>query len=490
MRPDRSEPGGLSEAGSRRSRVPWTWLGLAAALAVLHAIEPIASLPHRFARNYNEGWNAYHAEAVLSDRPLYPEASALFPNNYPPLSFAVVALAGGDPIRTGRALSLAALLVLLLEIGWIAARTTGSRRLGGLAALLAAGWLGAAAPEYVAMNDPQLLAHALAVGGLALVLGERTPARLGAAALLMLGGGLVKHNLVALPLAVTLWLYTSDRRAFASWLIAAIAGGVGALGLLAAVHGESVFESLLRARSVSPGLAAAFAAEWLPRLAAPLALAAMAAREAWRDPDGRLLALYAGLALGVGLFFAAGEGVGVNTGFELLIALSLLGPWLLARLRDLLPEAAEVVPPGALVLALLLDPLLQAPSRLLALPEALAQHAVWEAGTDEDLAYLAEAPDPVICETLALCFWAGKAASVDLYNSQQLFRGGYADEDALLARVEAGAFGVVQLTGLSPNRDDERVSAQLSYALQRHYVVDRVGANGVFLRPRSAQRKR
>ena len=78
MRPDHSGPAARSER--RRPVVPIAWLALAAALAVLHLIEPFASVPHRFARNVNEGWNAYHTEAVLSERPLYPEASSLFPN--------------------------------------------------------------------------------------------------------------------------------------------------------------------------------------------------------------------------------------------------------------------------------------------------------------------------------------------------------------------------------------------------------------------------
>jgi len=465
------------------------WLALAAALAVLHSIEPIASLPYDFARNYNEGWNAYHAASIGSERPLYPPADSLFPNNYPPLSFVAVATLGGDPIRTGRWLSLAAFLALGIAIGVTGARLTGSRRLGALSALLVWSWMAAAFGEYVAMNDPQLLAHAFATWGLAVLAGGRTPARLTGAALLMLGSGLVKHNLLALPLAVTVWLSTTDRAALRTWLAVAAVGGLVALGALAAVYGGSVFDSVLRGRSLEPALAADLVAEWLPRLAAPLALGALAWREAWRDGDGRLLALWAAFALALGTLFGAGEGVGMNTWFELLLALALLGPWLLARFHALLPQAASVVPVGAVLLALLLDPLVQAPKRLLALPETLARNAEWESGTEVDRAYLAPTPDPVLCETLALCFWAGKAPAVDLFNSRQLFVNGDADEEALLARVEAGEFSVVQLTSFHPGRDDERVSGQLALALSRHYVVDRVGANGVFLRPRSGRRR-
>jgi hypothetical protein len=121
---------------------------------------------------------------------------------------------------------------------------------------------------------------------------------------------------------------------------------------------------------------------------------------------------------------------------------------------------------------------------LLALPGRLEATRRLEAVTRKDVAYLGARPGPAVCETLALCFWAGKPAGVDLFNSQQLFRNGRADPEALLARVERGEFGVVQLIDASPNRDDERVSGQLSRVLQLHYVIDRVSANGVFLRPR------
>jgi hypothetical protein len=217
-----------------------------------------------------------------------------------------------------------------------------------------------------------------------------------------------------------------------------------------------------------------------------LVFGVLVAREAWRDPDDRVLVLYAAVGLGAGFFFSAGEGVSVNAYFDLLIALSLLGPLLLARLGTLAPEALRVVPVAALTLGLLADPLLQAPAQLFGLPARLDELGGWEIGTREDIAYLEKKGEPVICETLALCFWAGKPAGVDLYNSQQLFRAGVVDEQTLLDRVEAGEFAIVQLTGLARNRDDERVSAPLTSALLRHYVVDRIGENGVFLRPRAS----
>ena len=467
--------------------MPRALLALAAALALLHLALPLAALPRLASRNYNEGWNAYHAEAVGSEGPLYPEPAELFPNNYPPLSFPVVAFAGqvlGDPLRAGRVVSLVALLVLLFEIGWLARRSTGSLGLGAFAGLLFAASLGAAFDDYVAMNDPQLLAHALMLGGLALVTGGLSPGRLVLAVLLMALGGLVKHNLIALPLAVTLWLFGRDRRAFGIWLAASALVVAGALAALFGLFGASVFTNVLGPRTTSLALAAQASADYLRSLAAPLAVGVLAAREAWREPEERWLALYAALALATGFLFTAGEGVSYNAYFDLLIALSLLGPFLISRVAALVPAGVRVIPLGALALALLVGPLIEAPDALLGLPARLDGSARLEAATREDAAYLAAREGPAVCETLALCFWAGKPRSVDLFNSQQLFRSGRADENALVERVARGEFAVVQLIGISRDRDDGRVSGQLTRALQLHYVTDRVSPNGVFLRPR------
>src|SRR3954451_17449491 len=59
----------------------------------------------------NEHSNAYFVDAATGKMPLYPSADKLITNNYPPLSFYIVALVGwfiGDPVLAGRLLSLIA----------------------------------------------------------------------------------------------------------------------------------------------------------------------------------------------------------------------------------------------------------------------------------------------------------------------------------------------------------------------------------------------
>src|SRR6267142_1657798 len=53
--------------------------------------------------NYNEGWNAYHAAALVSGGKLHYPAAATVTNNYPPLSFLINAILrrlGNDPVAS------------------------------------------------------------------------------------------------------------------------------------------------------------------------------------------------------------------------------------------------------------------------------------------------------------------------------------------------------------------------------------------------------
>ena len=68
---------------------------------------------------FTESWNAYFQDAAARWQPIYPSSSSLVANNYPPLSFYCVGWLGhlfGDNLFVGRALSLAALIAVGIEI--------------------------------------------------------------------------------------------------------------------------------------------------------------------------------------------------------------------------------------------------------------------------------------------------------------------------------------------------------------------------------------
>ena len=52
----------------------------------------VLTVPLRLSLNYNEGWNAYHVMQVIRGDALYADAGGFFFNNYPPLSFYLMAV--------------------------------------------------------------------------------------------------------------------------------------------------------------------------------------------------------------------------------------------------------------------------------------------------------------------------------------------------------------------------------------------------------------
>src|SRR5690348_3868424 len=163
----------------------------------------------------NEGWNAYFQSAAWTGAPLYPGPHDFMINNYPPLSFFAVGALGAalsDNIFAGRIVSLAAFAVAFSLVAACAWRM-GARPLAAAfgACFFAATVL--AFSDYVGMNDPQLLAHAMQLFALSIVLREpRSAFSISSAAVVFSVSLFVKHNLIALPLSILLWLGIYERR--------------------------------------------------------------------------------------------------------------------------------------------------------------------------------------------------------------------------------------------------------------------------------------
>src|SRR5262249_18700667 len=154
---------------------------------------------------YNEGWNAFWADSAMSHGELYGAGNQLVANNYPPLSFDIVGALGrliGDNVIAGRLVSLASLLVVIAA-AFLWLRAVGPAwqiAMSGVAFLLAA--FAFFVSRYVAMDDPQMLAHAFMLTAVvALWRGNFSSASVIIAAALMLMGGFTKHLLIPLPLA-------------------------------------------------------------------------------------------------------------------------------------------------------------------------------------------------------------------------------------------------------------------------------------------------
>lgn len=464
-----------------------TGIGLAALVAVPAVAHRFALATLRISLNYNEGWNAYHALSIVRGSALYPAVDALSVNNYPPLSFYIVAAAGqftGDLIFAGRLVAILSFLAVTLNIGIVTATLSRSRLAGLFASTLFAAMLGAYYGRYIGINDPQMLAHALMSTALVLCVRRwESNGAIAAAMLLALAGGLVKHNLLAFPLALAIAAWAAGpRRGIAVTVGGASLAAVTVAGLQLGFGGD-LLRNLLAPRPFSAYDALASARAHLVPLLLLLACVTVALMT-WRRRGPELLLLsYAVLSLVLGFAFAGGAGVRENIYFDALIACSIVAVTTVARAVG---EAAVGLRRQAAVLPLALS-LAPMVGGLPLLAEFKWRWLDGEArtvaaDTRTDIRTVRAANGTALCESLALCYWAGQPDAVDLFNAEQSFRMARLDRAVLADRIRTGAFGVIQLDAGS-RADSERWDATLQEALDSAYRASHTSANGIFFVP-------
>src|ERR1700719_2043811 len=130
-------------ATDERRMMSWPLIAAFVALAVLCGLYlawPVWRAFFPFQIDYVEAWSAYHADTIAQRTALYPAAASLVTNNYPPLSYYVVATIASwtvDVVYVGRALSLMATVAAALAVMALLRQVGGSRA----AALLAGLWV-------------------------------------------------------------------------------------------------------------------------------------------------------------------------------------------------------------------------------------------------------------------------------------------------------------------------------------------------------------
>lgn len=442
-------------------RLPQMLVWAASAALALVALPLLArdllAITHPIALDPNEGWNAAHALRWLAGGPLYPPRDGWMINNYPPLSFYIVGTLTHlthDAVIAGRWL---AALSFLAVCGLIAAllRASGAAPRAALLAVLVFAAILLIASNYVAMDDPQMLGHALQLAALLLLMRG-----LGLVAALLFALSLfVKHNLLAMPLAAGLWLLSQDRRAgfhFLLWGIAFVLAGLVAFQLR---FGDSLLSQLASPRHESVrNLGLAVQHLWWAILPA---WAALGARPGRASEFGFT---YAALALALGLIFSLGDGVDANAFFDLAIALSLL--------VGLMPDHGQ----APLVAALSALPLLA----MLALnfqDNNFFYTRAFAAQSRTDIAFLRSRPGAALCDQLSLCLWAGKTPEIDVFNVGEAIKTSARSPAPLIKLIQGHHFTTLQL------QDMDGLGPQVKDAIAKSYHVDHSDDNGTFLTP-------
>jgi hypothetical protein len=450
----------LFSIGTRRlapllRRTPPVWLGIIF-LVLVSAVQllwPLLHLPFHVARTINEGWNAVHTAQAMRGETIYPAHDSFMFNNYPPLSFYIVGLAGGligDAIVAGRIISLLAVLVVAVNVALTVRNLGGTAPCAVFAGVLFVAILTKSFMSCVGINEPQLLAHAVMTTGFTIfTAAPQRPRHLAAAALTMVLAGFIKHNIFAMPLAATTWLLHNDRRALVRWMAYALAFlGLG-FAACGSIYRGAFFEQLLAPRHCSLDNVIALLG-WTQYIIIPLVLWLVSAVQVRPDPHIRAvshLLVAGGIAYVV---TRAGDGVSVNALFDWVIGASIAAGVLLSRVAEARfsrrygPEMTR----GLIVTALCLRTIVLPQHEIMLLlhkPAILAELRAKEAAWGRDIAFMQRQKGPALCQDLALCYWSGHQAAYDEFNAEQAVLTGARDLDSLKRQIMAGRYRVLQL---------------------------------------------
>jgi hypothetical protein len=391
---------------------------------------------------FTEAWNAYYQNAAAAGARLYPTADQLLVNNYPPLSFYAIGYLGklfGSSLFAGRALSIAAVLGVGVEV-YLAVRMLAGSAVGGLVgALWYVAFMAHSLTNYIGANDPQLAGEAIMGAALVWFLARDKAGKSATPALiLMVVAGFWKHNVIAIPLTAILWLVIRDwRAAVRPVLVSGVAAAAGLVGC-SVIFGPEFLQNLLTPREYAWAHVVGHIGhlQWLV-----LALVIWAAW-AWSDRES-VAARFTALFVAVGFFACIlqwfGDGVFRNAEFDLITALGIgigvaftrietsgitarIG---IDRTRDLMI--------AALVLRLLISER-QESALVLASPAFRDSVLAQQQKSLDAAAQIAAIPGLVYCRgNNLLCWIAGKPFAVDDFKTAELVATGRITRQGLQA---------------------------------------------------------
>jgi hypothetical protein len=502
---ERTQPSRVAAAvKQRRSIELYTALAiLVLVFSILITLENVLAIGFLFERNYNEGWNVYNAERLIHHELVY-DGNYWRVNNYPIGSFLIIAGIDrlfGDLLLSGRVVN----LISFAAIGIFAALAT--RRLGGerIDAVFGAGCtLGfcyLVAPAWIIVDDPQTLGEAATMAGLVSYLSPPGRLNLLRTAVLIVLAGFIKHNLLAIPAAITLDLAIRSPRQLPFWLICCAGTFAGLIGLTQIVAGGAFIDHLLSPRTFAWHGVRYHLMKYLRLFKFPLLTIVLGCRLVF--PAHRFILTAWGLgSIGFATFFSGFEGTSYNMFQDAAVFLGVAAGVMLYELRKSGAASgrfAGMVPAiAALVLA---QPILsRTPTAVLELsrPGArLEANRQAEKTFLADASYISDAHGPAICESLLLCYVAGQPFILDPFNSRQYILAGTLDETQLIRRIAAHEFAVIQVRAdicddpattachiLHYPQKFNRFTDETLYAVDRYYRIDRRSRYGAFYVPK------
>jgi len=484
------------------SSTAWRWeiasAAVCIAIALYTAILPVYRAFLMVEVSYNEGWNAYNAEALAHHLFLYTARYAWTTVNYPILSFYVIAQLSRfthDFLFTGRVISLLSLAISGLLVGMTVRKLTGAVLPSILAGFFLIGVFCANANFYVGANDPQLFAQVFFVAGLLLYVSRRQSlVALAAVAFLFVLGGNIKHNMIDIPFAVMLDLALVSRRRLFQFSVMGAALVAIAIMLNIRMGGPYFIAQILTPRLYSVARIWRIWNLYYPPILLPFLAAGVTAMRIVKTPSLRIISLLFWISLVMGMGFSGGRGVSINVFFSNTVAMSILlgiffeqvraasDQW--PRQRVLLRAGVPLVCFASLFIALICNDILS--------PFDYCERLHWErARFVQQVAFLRAQPGPALCESLLNCYFAGKPYVYDPFNSTSLILKGKLDGSLIVAGLQAKEYGAIQfstppsLSSEKPVLSEERFVDPIVEATDKNYRLGLRTKDGAIYVPRT-----
>jgi hypothetical protein len=348
-----------------------------------------------------------------------------------------------------------------------------------------------------------MLAEAWMVGGLAWYLHDRTTIwRLAVTAMLLGIGGFTKHNLIAIPAAISFDILWNNRRVFWVWCCFAGATLLALTGLAYLIAGGDFLTELLAPRAIAINIhrhAQKFAITFkLPLLIAIVFLARSLPRG-----QAALLRSWGIVSLASAVVFSAGEGTSFNIFLDVVLFFGIIAGLALQRWGQWLAKAGEKGRIAMTLLPLVLAQpivtrLLESTERLLDLPQALRSLSELQNRFTAAARALRAQEGAALCESLLLCFEAGKPLLVDPYSARQMILTGRLEETALLNEIKQHRFAIIQMpTWIYLDAQRRNIAPYLSTparftentlrAIESYYEPALKVGGLVFYRPKAAE---
>lgn len=444
------------------------WVSISIVCVMLAAMLALFQFPVRriFANvqvNYNEGWNAYRIAMVAKGIPLYhtPPQGLVGATAYPPISFHLMSWLGSADTYTvaGRLVSLFSLLATGILVGLIVRQAGGSSLIAVFSCLLYEIGIAFLRADRIGMNDPQLLGEAFSVAGLYCYVRDPSSKRLLCiSALLFCLGGFTKPNLIAFPIAVAIDLLIRSRRSFVTWAAAMLLSAGLLASITVLVDGRYFLSHLMGGggRAYSYHQAWSQFHHYVEKFQCLLVIAT-----AWSIRTLRSRPVFAAafvLGHGLAFFLSGGNGVDLNIFFNGFAATVIVCGLALAELHSTRETAQSVGLHSAAAMMFglfFISVMIFVPGQLRRDRQQMRLLSTSAAEFSSAVNVLKASSGPALCESILLCYEAGKPLEFEAFAVREQVRTGATREADVLELLRTHHFKTVQIELRS---DEENLS--------------------------------